>query len=391
MKQLVLLLIGFLHVIQCFGQGNIDSILNEIETNNQNLVSLRQLIAAEKLLNKTGLYPENPEFGFHYLWGNPSENGIRKDISISQAFYFPGVYSQKNKISDLENNQLETRYESQRRILRLHVREILIDLYFYNSSMDEYKKRLEHAEGIANSFKRGFNAGEVNILDLNKSRLNLLNLQKRFELFQIEKSSLLMELRRLNGGNPVQTNLMVYENPILPVDFNDWMQEMVSLNPHYENLILEIEKSKRAEKLSRAESLPKFSTGYMSEGLSADKFHGLTFGLSVPLWENKNKLKYAKARLASAESRLDEKRIDFYANQKMLFDKAHILKNNTEDYREILGSLDHTGLLLNALDSGEISLIQYLMELAVYYEGVDQLLEYERELGKVFAKMIEGF
>ena len=44
-----------------------------------------------------------------------------------------------------------------------------------------------------------------------------------------------------------------------------------------------------AVKLSKSESLPKISAGYMSESVLSESFRGVTMGISLPLWENRNR------------------------------------------------------------------------------------------------------
>ena len=70
-------------------QNTIDNVLTEVEKNNTTLSSIRKNIDADKIGNKTGLLPKNPEAEFNYLWGNPSDIGNRTDFSIKQSFDFP--------------------------------------------------------------------------------------------------------------------------------------------------------------------------------------------------------------------------------------------------------------------------------------------------------------
>jgi len=48
---------------------------------------------------------------------------------------------------------------------------------------------------------------------------------------------------------------------------------------------------------------------------------------------------------------------------------------------------NHSDLLKKALDHGEINLIQYMMELSVYYESIDQQLLLEKELNNTIAEL----
>ena len=49
-----------------------DDYLASVEQNNTTLKALREQAKAEKIGNKTGLTPSNPEVGFGYLWGSPA-------------------------------------------------------------------------------------------------------------------------------------------------------------------------------------------------------------------------------------------------------------------------------------------------------------------------------
>ena len=134
-------------------------------------------------------------------------------------------------------------------------------------------------------------------------------------------------------------------------------------------------------------SLPKFQAGYMSEKVVGEQFQGVVLGISIPLWENKNTVKYAKAQSMALQSVETDRKIQFYNQLKALHNKAIGLQANVEGYREELLRFDNTDLLKKALDQGEISLIDYTLELSVYYESVNTLLFQELKLNKILAEL----
>ena len=95
-------------------QNEIETVLNQIEANSTTLGALREQIEAQKLDARTGIYLPNPEVEFNYLWGNPSVIGNRKDFSLTQSFDFPTAYSHREKISRLENANVDVMYKSER-------------------------------------------------------------------------------------------------------------------------------------------------------------------------------------------------------------------------------------------------------------------------------------
>ncbi|MBC8319160.1 MAG: TolC family protein [Bacteroidetes bacterium] len=388
MKYIILVVINIITFSSnLISQNNIDKILTEIENNNTTLSALRKSMDAEKIGNKTDIYLQNPEIEFNYLWGNPSTIGNRTDVNIKQTFDFPTTYSYKNHISNLKNEQVEFEYQKQRKSLFLETYSICFDLVFTNALISELSKRIVHAQSIANSYKSKYDIGEINILEYNKAQLNLLNISKELESIEIERIALLSELTRLNGGNFIYFNDTSFQTPVIPHDFERWYVLAVQNNPVLGWLKLEIEINQKQEKLNRAMSLPKLQAGYISEKVIGQQFQGVTGGLSIPLWENKNKVKFAKAKTIALESIATDNKLQFYNHLKTMHTKAIGLQKNVNDYRLSLLSFDNSELLKKALDKGEISLISYILELSIYYESVNKLLELEREMNKTLAEL----
>jgi len=48
---------------------------------------------------------------------------------------------------------------------------------------------------------------------------------------------------------------------------------------------------------------------------------------------------------------------------------------------------NNSDLLKKALDKGEITLINYILELSIYYESVNNLLILERDMNKTIAEL----
>ena len=386
-KYLKIWSILFLFPISLMSQNSVDLVLSQIEKNNTTLSALRKSADANKISNKTDIYLQNPEVEFNYLWGNPSVIGNREDMIIKQTFDFPTVYNYKSQISDLKNEQVELEFQKQRKLLLMQTRLICIDLVYLNVLKSELSKRLFHAQLIAKSYKSKYDVGECNILEYNKSQLNLLNAGNELESIDIERIALLSELTRLNGGLLIGFNDSTFQSTVLPVDFEKWYVSAEQNNPVLSWLKQEVEISQKQTKLNLAMSLPKFQTGYMSEKVLGQQFQGISLGFSIPLWENKNKVKFAKVNTIALESIASDNKLQFYNQLKTLHTKAIGLQKNVNNYRLNLVSFDNSELLKKALDKGEISLINYITELSLYYESVNKLLELEKEMNKTLAEL----
>lgn len=387
MKRALIFNILLVMVFSLRAQNNMDSVLSEIEKNNTTLAALKKSAEAETLGNKTGIFIPNPEVEFNYLWGNPENIGNRTDFSIKQSLDFPTAYSFKSQISDLKNEQIMLLYRKELYSVRLQAKLIYFDVVYYNALLAELTKRVTFARQIAQSYKSKFDVGETNILEYNKAQLNLLNASKTLESTQVERNAQLDELTRLNGGIPVEITESEFQPVFLPAGFDQWISQAEQQNPLLAWINREIEISRKQEGLNKALGLPKLQAGYMSESVVGQKYQGVSVGVSVPLWENKNQVKYAKANSLALESVEADNKMQFYNHLKALYNKAAGLQQNVAGYRDGLSQFYNTEFLKTALDKGEISLINYITEFSFYYESINNLLISERELNKANAEL----
>ena len=368
---------------------NIENIVSQIQANNLTLKALRQQKTADSTGNRTDIFLQNPDVGINYLFGNPSSIGNRTDFSVIQNFEFPTVYVYRNQISTLKNVQADFQYEQELKNVIYETKLICNDLIYYNAMINEYSKRLTAAEKIANSYKLKFEIGEANILEYNKAELNKLNVNKRLEELKIEKTALTNQLISLNGNISITFNDTAFSEILLPTDFEQWYTEAEERNPTLNWLESEIELSEKQQQLYSAMSLPHFSAGYMSELTDGQDYQGITLGFSIPLWENKNKIKYSKLNTEAAINFQEASKQQHYNNLKILYQKAQSLQKNVLLYKQNLQTFNNSELLYKALETGEIDLINYITELTFYYESVTNLLEMERELNKVICELFQ--
>jgi len=389
MKKIInIITLILLSTFSLLAQKNVDSVLTEIEQSNTTLSALRKTVEAEKMGNKTGIQLENPEVEFHYLWGDPSAIGNRTDISVRQSFDFPSAYAYRNQIADMKNEQADLEYKRQRMEIFLQVRMLCAELTYQNALRTEYRKRYRNALQIERSVHTKLETGEANILDQNKAKVTLLNTRSELKHIDIERQALLQQLASLNGGNAVAFEDSVFQITPINSDFGQWIAQASVNNPVLNWLEQEIAISEKNTQLQTAESLPKLNAGYMSEKVVGEQFQGVTVGISIPLFENKNTVKYARLKSEAAQHRETDEKLRFYNEMKTLHTKAIALQQNIAEFRNQLSLESDLELLQKALDKGAISLTEYLFELTVYYDSLEKLLEMERELSITNARLL---
>jgi outer membrane protein TolC len=287
----------------------------------------------------------------------------------------------------LKNQQAELEYRKQRSDILHQTRTACVTLTYYNALRAELAHRHAHAQKIADATKAKFSTGEVGILNYNKAQVNLLNIAKELENIDIERNAPLAELAALNGGTAIAFIDSLFPVQTIATDFDQWYSQAEANNPLLQWVNQETAIATKQAKLNTAMSLPKLYGGFMSEKVVGQQFQGVTVGISIPLWENNNTVKYANAKTVALQSMEADAKLQFYNSMKATHAKVVALQNSVADYRSKLALYSNSALLEKAFNKGEISLTEYMYELSLYYESIYNLLEMEKDLNAAFAEL----
>jgi outer membrane protein TolC len=364
-----------------------DGILQSIAQQNTTLRTLREHTNAQQLENRTGIFLPGPEIGFSYLWGAPQAIGNRTDVSITQTFDMATILGMRSKTAHQQNVLLELEYRAALMNILLEAKQHCVDAVYYNALTKALTRRLQHAETMARSYRERLNRGDVSVLEYNKAQLNLAAVQDEMARATVEQTAALQALQRLNGGIAVTLNDDRYPGTLLPGSFDAWFEAAMPKSPLLAAVNEEVSLRRREVGLARAANWPALSAGYMSERVTGETFQGVTLGLSIPLWGNKNRTKQAKAAMRAAESKQADMRLQLYAHLQSVYSRAAALQDMAAAARRSLLTLNNTGLLQKALDAGEISLLDYLLETGLYYAAELRTLEAERDFEKAAAEL----
>lgn len=384
MKRLAIIAILVLSPSIAWGQ-NFSDILSQIEQNNPVLKALQAEASARAQEARTGLAPADPEIEAGYLWGKPSDTGNRVDLSVTQTFDFPTAYYWRRKVSDGNVDLAQLEYLAQRREVMLEAETLCIEMVFRNALQSLLSKRLEMARTIESAMSQKAALGDASHLDLNKAELNLLSARRSADENEVERDAVRSQLARLNGGVPISLDADCFMPAELPSDFETWYSDVVS--PEIRTLERREEVSQLGVKVEQAGWLPKFSVGYVSERIAGTVLQGVGVGVSIPLWENHGKVKAAKAVAEAAKSRLETERLQFKCSMKTLYDRAVKLVALVKSYRESVEAADSMELLQKALSSGQLSLIDFIVEQEVWYDSAEEILASERDLQVLCAEL----
>jgi outer membrane protein TolC len=366
----------------------VSRVLEAIEQNNTALKALREQTRAEQLENKTGIFLANPEVDVNYLWGSPVSIGNRTDITVRQSFDIPTLTGMKARTAGQQNRLLDGQYRINRLAVLAEAKRYCNEIIYRNALLKMLAERLEHAQTIAGSYRERLDKGDATLPELNKALLNLTAARGNIARVELERTAWLDELARLNGGAALPLGDDRYGEQPLPADFEEWFAGVAATHPALAYAGQQVTLRKQQVTLQKALSLPVFSAGYMSERVVGQQYRGVSVGISLPLWENKNRVKQARAAVSAAEGQQADQRQQLYGQLYAAYRRAAGLKALAGDYRSALATLNNTALLKKALDAGEISLLEYLLELELYYTTVNNALEAERDYRQALDELL---
>lgn len=359
---------------------SLHDILGQIEHNNLSLKALRQEVAAEQLGNRVGLAPANPEVEFAYLWGSPTSMGNRIDFSVTQSFDFPSAYVHRGKMADLKNEQANIEYQKNQRLLYLEVGELYYEILYQNVRIHDMEKCLAHLQKISQAYQNKLDAGKINIFDYNKIKLEELNLQQEKAHAEAKRDGLLLQMKQLNGGQAIAIDEEAFPPFALPENFDVWYARIVEQAPEIQQWTKAQEINQQQLKLQRSLWAPQFFAGYMREHVPGELFHGIKAGISLPLWQNAHTLKQTKLQSSALNLMLTDEKMKFRNDLENHYQMVQSLQKQIADYQALLLSVEETDLLDKALNAGEISLIEYLLELSMYHESHERFAELQHDI-----------
>lgn len=370
MKKILILAI-FAMTCSSLWADDFESILLQIEQNNTTLRAVRDGVEAEKAENHTALTLADPEVEYSHYWGSPSAVGGRNDFSVSQALDFATLFGVKRQMARSKDELADVNYEERRLEVLVEASRLLVDVVYYNRCLDRHRSQQQEMKRAVELSEKAFKAGRINRLDLNKPRLALAELNATVAEEEMLREEALLRLKQLNGGNVVTIGQIDYS---VPQSMAHGRLSVIKQREEAEQRVAENEL-----RMAKSQSMPQLTVGYASELTRDEKFRGITVGMSVPLWSNKHNVKRAKALQQAARSEQQDVlfRIQSeYENQKA---RAERLRQYAQTLAENVPKLSSKVVLHDAFERGDISALDYYLELTSDYELQHKALLAERD------------
>ncbi len=357
-----------------------ESWMAQIAQNNTTLKALHRQMQASVLANGSNLSLTDPDAEVAYLVGTPKGVPNRTNVSLTQSLDWDVLLGRRSALAKANNQVAYNDY-------RLAVQQVLTEadeqfttLVYYNKLCGELSQRQTLAEEIERLYQQKFERGDINQLEVNKVRLNASVCRADWARANSERQQILANLQRLNGGHAVAFTDTVYPlaGKALPplVDFQSALAGSLAV----QTAQAAVAQSEAEIKVAKAEGLPALTVGFQGEYIKQNNYSGLSLGFSVPIWGNsRKKIRKAEAELAANRLTVDDVIYQERAQVAKLYASAQQLQQAANALQKDMQLMNNDQLLRRSLELGQISLLDYLLELSFYYTARTSQLEAERD------------
>jgi len=368
---------------------SIDEVLHRIEANNKELQANAQLITSQKLENKSENNLPDPTLSYAHLWGEKDET--IGELVVSQSFDFPTLYATRGQVNRLKTGALDAQSTAFRQQLLLQAKEICLDILMLQQQQRLLDERLKQAEELSAYYKKRLETGDANVLETNKINLELLNVRTEARTNRTTLENKWQELTALNSNQPLQiSSLGEYPLHPLPADYEQLREEVIASDAALWSLSNESAAARKQISVSKQGWLPKLELGYRRNTESGIPFNGVVVGFSFPIFENRNKVKIAKAQSMNIDYQKENATLQAESSLAQLYREAQSLQASMQEYKEAFSSQQDLALLKQALTGGQISVIEFFVEVSVIYQSKQNLLQLENQYQKVMAQIYKS-
>jgi len=367
-------------------QNEIDVALSSVEQRNLALQSMRCEQQATVHDMKADNLPSGPSVEYSPFYGEGNAGVAESELVVSEEFDFPTRYASRSRQVKLQQQANDQQYRAARSQILLQAELLCYEVIHTNEVIAMLNQRLAASDSLLSLYEKRMEAGDANILELNKVKLDRMEVLTQVSTTESERLQLLAQLQTLNGGEPVVIKATQYPDPKPAVDFPTFLNEALAAHPDILSAQASAKAASHEVSVNRQEWLPSLSVGYRRNTSGAEAVNGFLVGASFPLLGASSRVKAAKQRKLSAELQLQDAqqsaRVEMESRYNQLLSLQRVLAHC--DVEMMHQTLE---LLGKALQHGEISALQYYTETSSIYQKLEDHMEVHCQAAKLQAEL----
>lgn len=365
---------------------NIGDVLKQVAVNNLTLQALAHDNQADVLDIKASNSIGGPSVEYSPFFTKGYSGVAESELVVSQEIDFPTKYAARNKQAKMQHTVGEQLLAKQRRDILLQAQLLCIDLIRLNQTLSMLHERLANSETLLQMYQKRMDAGDANALELNKVKLDCMEVRTLVNEVQGERTSLLQQLKQLNGGKPIDvTDTVLPEYPQI-TNFESYRALALASDADVAVAQTALRAADMNLKLQKNEWLPNISFGYRRNTEHGEGINGFLVGVSFPLYSNSNNVKAARQRRESAELQVLQAQNEAEASMRTNYEQLQGLQQviDHSDVKLLQESLD---LFAKALQQGEITALVYYVEINSIYEKLQRHIDLHCQSVKLLAEL----
>ena len=365
---------------------NIGDVLKQVAVNNLTLQALAHDNQANVLDIKASNSIGGPSVEYSPFFTKGYSGVAESELVVSQEIDFPTKYAARNKQAKMQHTVGEQLLAKQRRDILLQAQLLCIDLIRLNQTLSMLHERLANSETLLQMYQKRMDAGDANALELNKVKLDCMEVRTLVNEAQGERTSLLQQLKQLNGGKPIDvTDTVLPEYPQI-TNFESYRALALASDADVAVAQTSLRAADMNLKLQKNEWLPNISFGYRRNTEHGEGINGFLVGVSFPLYSNSNNVKAARQRKESAELQVLQAQNEAEASMRTNYEQLQGLQQviDHSDVKLLQESLD---LFAKALQQGEITALVYYVEINSIYEKLQRHIDLHCQSVKLLAEL----
>lgn len=365
---------------------NIGDVLKQVASNNLTLQALAHDNQADVLDIKASNSIGGPSVEYSPFFTKGYSGVAESELVVSQEIDFPTKYAARNKQAKMQNIVGEQLLIKQRRDILLQAQLLCIDLIRLNQTLSMLHERLANSETLLQMYQKRMDAGDANALELNKVKLDCMEVRTLVNEAQGERTSLLQQLRQLNGGKPIDViDTVLPEYPQI-TNFESYRALALASDADVAVAQTALRAADMNLKLQKNEWLPNISFGYRRNTEQGEGINGFLVGVSFSLYSNSNNVKAARQRRESAELQVMQAQNEAEASMRTNYEQLQGLQQ-VIDHSDVKLLQESLTLFAKALQHGEITALVYYVEINSIYEKLQRHIDLHCQSVKLLAEL----
>ena len=302
----------------------VGDVLKQVAANNLTLQSLAHDCQADVLEIKAGNALVGPSVEYSPFFTKAYSGVAESELVVSQEIDFPTKYAARNKQAQMQQTVGDHLLTKQRRDILLQAQLVCIDLIRLNQTLTMLRERLANSETLLQMYEKRMEAGDANALELNKVRLDCMEVRTLVSETQGERTALVQ--------------------------------------------------------------LPNISFGYRRNTEQGEGINGFQVGVSFPLYSNSSNVKAARQRRQSAELQVTQAQHEAESSLRTSYEQLQGLQQ-VISHSDVKLMQESLSLFAKALQQGEITALVYYEEINGIYEKLQRHIDLHSQSVKLLAEL----